>query len=368
MNSTDVLIIGGGLMGAATALHLVRKGATVRVLEKDYVGRHASGVNAGGVRTLGRALPELALSIAAKREWHSLPELLGDDGGFRPVGQIRVAETDREMEQLRARGQTVAALGLGYQEQLLDNDALYERLPALAPHCEGGLWVPDDGYALPYRTTAAFRRQAEAKGVRFLEGCEAAWPIRDGTRWTVRAGDTTYHAATLVNCAGAWAGRLADALGDPTPLRPNGSMLMVTARMERFVGPVVGAVGRSLSFKQFDNGTVLIGGGHRAPVNLDTNDTGIALDGLAKAARTACTLFPLMRQARAVRCWSGIEGFMPDGLPVIGPSRAAPSLFHAFGFSAHGFQLGPIVGKLLAEAISDGTPSLPLEAFAVDRF
>lgn len=67
--TTDVLIIGGGLIGCSTALHLVRRGITVRVIEKDYVARHASGVNAGGVRTLGRALPELPLSIAAKRLW-----------------------------------------------------------------------------------------------------------------------------------------------------------------------------------------------------------------------------------------------------------------------------------------------------------
>ncbi|MFL9883201.1 FAD-binding oxidoreductase [Paraburkholderia agricolaris] len=368
MNRTDVLIIGGGLMGCATALHLALRGASVRVLEKDYVGRHASGVNAGGVRTLGRALPELPLSVAAKREWLNLPELVGDDGGFRPVGQIRIAETDAEMERLRTRSRAVDALGLGYREQILQREDLYQQLPALAPHCVGGLWVPDDGYALPYRTTAAFRRQAEASGAIFQEGCKAELPRWAGTRWMVRAGASTYHAATLVNCAGAWAGRLASVLGDPTPLRPDGSMLMITARMERFVGPVVGAAGRSLSFKQFENGTVLIGGGHRAPVDLDTNHTGIALDGLAKAARTACTLFPIMRGAQAVRCWSGIEGFLPDGLPVIGPSRAAPALLHAFGFSAHGFQLAPIVGRLLAELIGDGASSMPLNAFAVDRF
>lgn len=75
-----------------------------------------------------------------------------------------------------------------------------------------------------------------------------------------------------------------------------------------------------------------------------------------------------MRTARAVRFWSGIEGFLPDGLPVIGPSRGSPSALHAFGFSAHGFQLGPIVGQLLAELISEGHASLPIEAFRVDRF
>lgn len=367
--TTDVLVIGGGLIGCSTALHLARRGLTVRVIEKDYVARHASGVNAGGVRTLGRALPELPLSIAAKQSWQHLPDLVGADGGFRAVGQIRVAETEEQLERLCERSRTVAALGLDYTERVIDADELYERLPALAPQCTGGLIVEDDGYALPYATTLAFRQQAERDGACIHEGVAADMPIHEGGSWTVRTSDgSRYRAKVLVNAAGAWGGRLAAALGDRVPLQPNGSMLMVTARMAPFVGPVVGAAGRSLSFKQFPNGTVLIGGGHRAAVDLDTNGTSLALDGLARAARTAITLFPVVRTARAVRFWSGIEGFMPDGMPVIGASRASPSAFHAFGFSAHGFQLGPIVGQLLAELISEGRTSLPIEAFRVDRF
>ncbi|CAM8820016.1 NAD(P)/FAD-dependent oxidoreductase [Burkholderia pseudomallei] len=367
--TTEVLVIGGGLIGCSTALHLARRGVTVRVIEKDYVARHASGVNAGGVRTLGRALPELPLSIAAKRLWHHLHELVGADGGFRPVGQIRVAETEEQLARLRTRRDTVAALGFDYAERVIDAQELHERLPALAPHCVGGLIVEDDGYALPYATTLAFRQEAERRGAHFHEGVTATMPVHAQGQWRVRTCDgATYRARVLVNAAGAWGGRLAAALGDAVPLQPNGSMLMVTARMPSFVGPVVGAAGRSLSFKQFPNGTVLIGGGHRAAVDLDTNDTSLTLDGLARAARMAIDLFPIMRTARAVRFWSGIEGFLPDGLPVIGFSRASPSAFHAFGFSAHGFQLGPIVGQLLAELITEGRPSLSLEAFRVDRF
>lgn len=369
MKPTDVLVIGGGLLGCSTALHLARRGVSVRVLEKDYVARHASGVNAGGVRTLGRALPELPLSLAAKQHWRHLADLIDDDGGFRAVGQIRIAETQAELDRLWTRSRTVAALGLDYEETVIGRDELYERLPALAPHCVGGLFVPDDGYAQPYRTTAAFQRQAMRLGAVFHEGVHASTPTYAAGAWTVRCRDgKDYSAAVLVNCAGAWGGELAAALGDATPLQPNGSMLMVTARMEPFVGPVVGAAGRSLSFKQFENGTVLIGGGHRAPVDLRTNHTAIALPGLAKAARTATDLFPIMRAAQAVRCWSGIEGFTPDGLPVIGPSPSSPALFHAFGFSAHGFQLGPIVGQILAERICGEPSTLAIEAFRVNRF
>ncbi|CAJ3475528.1 FAD binding domain protein [Burkholderia pseudomallei] len=367
--TTDVVVIGGGLIGCSTALHLARRGITVRVIEKDYVARHASGVNAGGVRTLGRALPELPLSIAAKRLWRTLPDLVGSDGGFKGVGQIRVAENEEQLERLRTRSRTVAALGLDYRERVIEAEELYGRLPALAPHCVGGLLVEDDGYALPYPTTLAFQRQAERDGALIHQGVTAAIPTYAQGQWTVRTSDgMCCRASTLVNTAGAWGGRLAAALGDTVPLQPNGSMLMVTARMAPFVGPVVGSAGRSLSFKQFPNGTVLIGGGHRAAVDLDTNNTSLALDGLTRAACTAIDLFPIMRTARAVRFWSGIEGFLPDGLPVIGPSRKSPSAFHAFGFSAHGFQLGPIVGQLLAELISEGRASLPIEAFRVDRF
>ncbi|WP_343718042.1 FAD-dependent oxidoreductase [Inquilinus sp.] len=365
----DAIVIGGGLQGCSTALHLARRGLRVTVIEKDYVGRHASGVNAGGVRTLGRALPELPLSIAAKALWRQMEALVDDDCGFRPAGQIRVAETADELEGLGRRSQAVDALGLKHRETVIGQAALRRLLPAVAPHCLGGLHVADDGFADPFRTTAAFRRAAEREGVRIVEGAVVAAVTRpDGGSWRVTAAGERHDAALLFNCAGAWGGRLAAALGDPVPLAANGSMMMITARMPRFVGPVVGAAGRALSFKQLDNGTVLIGGGHRAPVDLDSNATAIDVRALSRAALNAAALFPIMARAAIVRFWSGIEGFTPDGLPVLGPSIAEPGAFHAFGFSAHGFQLGPVVGRILAELALDGAASLPVAPFRIDRF
>ncbi|MGK9230381.1 FAD-binding oxidoreductase [Inquilinus limosus] len=367
--TSDAIVIGGGLQGCSTALHLARRGLGVTVIEKDYVGRHASGVNAGGVRTLGRALPELPLSVAAKALWRRMEALVDDDCGFRPSGQVRVAETVEEMEGLGRRSRAVDALGLNHREAVIDRPELRRLLPAVAPHCLGGLHVADDGFADPFRTTTAFRRAAEREGVRIVEGAVVTAVTRpDRGSWRVTAGGEPHDAALLFNCAGAWGGRLAAALGDAVPLAANGSMMMVTARMPRFVGPVVGAAGRALSFKQFENGTVLIGGGHRAPVDLDSNATAIDVRALSRAAGNAAALFPIMARASIVRFWSGIEGFTPDGLPVLGPSAAEPGAFHAFGFSAHGFQLGPVVGRILAELALDGTASLPVAPFRVDRF
>ena len=98
---TDAIVIGGGLHGCATALHLARAGLSPVVIEKDHVGRHASSANAGGVRRLGRALPEIPLADAALRAWHAIGELVDDDCGFSSSSQVKVAETESELQALR---------------------------------------------------------------------------------------------------------------------------------------------------------------------------------------------------------------------------------------------------------------------------
>src|SRR5207249_7358411 len=106
-------------------------------------------------------------------------------------------------------------------------------------------------------------------------------------------------------------------------------MLMITAPVAPFVKPVVGVEGRPFSFKQYANGTVMIGGGQRGRAELDTNRTVLDYDKLASNARTAVDLFPRMRTAEIVRAWAGIEAMMADDIPVIGPSSTSPGIWHA---------------------------------------
>ena len=128
------------------------------------------------------------------------------------------------------------------------------------------------------------------------------------------------------------------------------------------------ATGRPLSFKQFRNGTVLIGGGHRGSLDRDSNRTELDFSRLAVSAQTVWDLFPIMRGAQIVRCWAGIEARMPDDIPVIGPSSKAEGVYHQFGFCGHGFQLGPGVGALMAELITTGNTNLPIQPFSIARF
>lgn len=366
-SSADVVVIGGGLHGSSAALHLARAGVRAIVVEKNYVGRHASGVNAGGVRTLSRHEAEIPLAIASLALWHRIGELVDDHCGFESHGQVRVAENEADLATLRERVHRLATLGYAH-ERWIDVDELRARVPALSHHCLGGLIVDTDGAALPYRTTLAFRRKAEALGQRFIEGVRVLDVAREGASWRVQTTAGIVKAAVLVNCAGAWADRICASLGEPVPLEPIAPMMLVTLRMPHFVDPVVLGTGRPLSFKQTAEGTVLIGGGRRARLDRDGEITELDFRELAASARTVHDLFPIMRGASIHRGWAGIEARMPDDIPVIGPSSTTDNAFHAFGFSAHGFALGPIVGRIVADLVTKGGTDLPIAPFSIRRF
>jgi sarcosine oxidase subunit beta len=221
---------------------------------------------------------------------------------------------------------------------------------------------------MPHRTTLAFCKQAVAEGVTILEGCAAHALIKNREGWEVRAGDMTIHAGCILNTAGAWGGDIARMIGDAAPVQVVAPMMLVTGRMPRFCDAVVGCAGRPLSFKQMPNGTVVIGGARLGRADASRNRTDLIMTELARSAATAASVFPIMRDAQVIRAWSGIEGRMPDQIPVLGPSRTATDAFHAFGFSAHGFQLGPAVGLVMAELIATGRSPLALDAFDIGRF
>ncbi|SDM37696.1 sarcosine oxidase subunit beta [Franzmannia pantelleriensis] len=365
--SARIVIVGAGLHGCSAAVHLSAQGHRVTVIDKEYAGRHASGVNAGGVRRLGRDPAEIPLAMAAWERWQRMAEVVGDDCDFRPVGQIKVAENGADLETLAERERQVRALGFDH-EYLITRDELRQRVPALSPHCPGGLACDGDGYANPYRTVTAWRRQAQRQGVSFVEGVAVTGLEAHGSGWRVQAGRQRFSADILINCAGAWAGTLCEWLDEPVPLAAEAPMLMITERLKPFLGPVIGATSRPLSFKQFENGTVLIGGGVRGEVDSRRQVAETCLGGLADNADTVLSLFPFMHEARIVRTWAGIEAVMPDQIPVLSPSSTFENVIHAFGFSAHGFQLSPISGEIVADLAMGRQPAYPIQPFSITRF
>lgn len=365
-NTADVIVIGGGLHGCSAALHLARRDISVIVLEKDHVGRHASGVNAGGVRRLGRDPAEVPISVAASRYWQDIQALVDDDCGYRQSRQIKVAENEDDLETARRRVDILRQQGFEHEE-LIDRDTLREFMPSVAEHCLGALHVDCDGSAQPFRTTQAFRMRSQKLGVRFEEETPVTGVSRSADSWQVSTPNGEFTSGAIVNAVGAWGTRIAEMLGDTIPVAARAPMLAITAPLPAFVSPVVGAMGDVLSLKQFDNGTVLIGGGRQGVAYPSENRTTIDLSGISKCLVTARRIFPVLKDAVVVRSWAGIEGYTPDNLPIIDRGKEQ-GIVHAFGFSAHGFQLGPAVGEIVADLIQHGRSDMPLDSFRADRF
>lgn len=367
IRKSEVLVIGGGIQGASTAYRLALKGVSVTVVEKDSVSRHASGVNAGGIRLLGRNVAEVEMSKAAMNMWQQLDDELDADTGFRSRSLINIAADEADLNTLRSREKQMHELNY-FHEMMLDQKELRERLPHVADHCVGGVVSEQDGYAIPFHSTQAFRMAAERLGAKFDEGEQVKQIRKVGESWLVMTDTKNYQAEHVVNCAGAWADLISVMMGDNVPMSYSAPMLMITARMPHFSTPVVGAVSRPLSFKQFENGTVLIGGGAKGFADRENNKTRLDYSLLAEGAKNAIDFFPIMKTACINRMWSGLEAYMPDNLPVIGKSARAENAYHAFGFSAHGFQLGPIIGQVMADLITEGESKFDLDPFRVNRY
>jgi sarcosine oxidase subunit beta len=363
------IVIGGGLHGLATALHLARlPGWRVTVLERRHVGRHSSGVNAGGVRRLGRDLREIALSVAAWEMWSDIVALVGDDCGFVAGGQVKVAESEADLRRLEARAAQLRALGWTHEE-LVDRAELRRLVPAIAPHAVGALVCRGDGSADPMRTVMAFRRAAREAGAEIVEGAGVTALERTASGTLRVVTDAAAHEAERVaNCAGAWATTIARMAGEEIPCGVKASMMMVTERLPPFCTPTVAPTARALSFKQTASGTVLIGGGHQGSTDPQAETAGVLFGNLAHAARIAAELFPCVAGARIMRSWTGTEARTPDEIPVIGESATLPGLFHSFGYSGHGFQLAPAAGAAVAALMAHGATNLPVAPFTQARF
>ncbi len=365
--SVDLIVIGGGLMGLAVALEAADAGMRVTLLEAERIGRHASSASAGGVRSLNRHPAEIPLARAALPLWHELSGRLGRDVGFAASGQIRVAENPAALAALEARVARVRALGYNHEE-LIGADELRGLEPRLAEHCLGALIVRDDGFADPLRAVRAWRAAALARGVEIREATTVRAVTRAGDGLSIETAEGDFRAAAIVNAAGAWGAELARAAGDRVEVAPRALQMSVTAPVPHFVHAVMGTEGRKLSLKQMPNGSVVIGGGYEGPIDAEAR-VGRALQrNVAANVATAAGLFPLLRHARVVRSWAGIEAWTEDGLPMLGPSMRVPGLVHAFGFSGHGFALVPLIGQIVTSMLEGRAQNLPLAPFSPDRF
>lgn len=361
----DVLILGGGGAGCSAALHLALRGARVALFERGLVGSQASGVNYGGVRQNGRHPAELPIARRAREIWARLPELIGTDAEFEVSGHLKLARSAAEEAELAAYMEVARANDLPLE--LIGSNGIHARWPWLGPRVVAGAFAPEDGAANPRLLAPAFAHAARAAGAEINEHAPVEEIGHDGTHFGVAIGNRSWRAPVALNCMGYWGGQIAARFGEPVPVAPLAPNMLVSEPIPYFIEPNMGVVGGDVYLRQIRRGNVIFGGGRGASDPTVPWSRPLPEPTLAAMAR-AVELVPRLAGIQVIRSWTGIDGEMPDGLPVIGPSRTAPGLIHAFGFSGHGFMLGPGIGAILAELVLDGRTDVPLEPFRIGRF
>lgn len=367
----DVIVVGGGLMGAATAFFLRQRGKRVILIERGLIGQQASGTNFGNVRRQGRFLPQLPLANRSRAIWGRLPELLGEDAEFIATGHVRVTFRKEAIGELEDHAAKARAYDLHLE--LLTHNALRDRFPFLSPEAVAGSYSPLDGHANPRLAAPAFGRAAKRAGAEVHENTEVVAIERVGADFEVATRDGRRFQAPVVQIsAGAWAGALAARFGEPVPMTPRGPQMAVTEPMPYRIEPVIGVHSHvpeeGVYLRQVKRGNIVYGGGLRGPALPDEIRAHVDPVNTLRQLTHLRRVLPAIARLRTIRVWSGIEGYMKDDIPIMGPSAKVPGLFYAFGFCGHGFQLGPGVGDTMAELIATGATSTPIEPFHIKRF
>jgi glycine/D-amino acid oxidase-like deaminating enzyme len=378
MNQTsDVIVIGAGVIGAATAYFATQQGLTVTVLDKGLPASGTSSACEGNILVSDKELgPELELTRYSLGVWHGDLAEHKKLWEFESKGGIIVASRESSLTSLERV--MAAQAGYGVVVEKLDPDALRQAEPNITPDALGGASYPEDCQVQPMLVAAHLVRLATEAGARFVADTAVTGFLRAGGRVT---GVTTtrgdFAAGAVVNCTGTWAGELAALAGVDVPVLPRRGFVMVTEPLPPMVHHKVYAaeyidnVGSSDAGLQASpvvegtpSGTILIGS-TRERVGFDRT---VSIDALRLLAQNATALFPFLAEVKAIRHYHGFRPYCPDHLPVIGHDERAPGFWHAAGHEGAGIGLSAGTGKLLAQALAGMTPDLDLSPFTPARF
>ena len=367
--SIDVLIIGGGVNGSSIAFHLAREGKAVTVVDRWRPATEpaASWASAGGVRRQGRHPAEAALASEAIERWRNLEEELGADVRYRREGNLKVAETDAEAEQIKAFVETQHANGFT-DVRLVDAQEAREIVPVVNERVVAGSYSPEDGHADPAATTRAFAAAAQRHGATYLTDTLATGLILDGDRVLgVRTAAGDIQAGHTVVAAGTWSDVLLASAGLKLPVRTQAlQMLLSTPTTPGLVKPVMGGLSYQLSLKQLPSGEFLLGGGWPGMPSEDRTTYEMLDESVKGNWADGCRLVPLLNELEIARKWCGLEAISFDEVPYVGLYSGLERLSIAAGFTGHGFAISPAVGRTVADQIL-GKPVSELSDLTPDR-
>ncbi len=323
-HDADVLVLGGGLMGTTTAFFLRQQGLSVVLLERELVGRQASGTNFGNVRRQGRALHQMPLANRARAVWGRVKELLGEDLEFVPYGHLRVCYTEQQATVIEQHARDVKPLGLDLE--LFSAEQLRRRWGIFAPGVVAGSYSPQDGHANPRLAGPAFARAARRDGAQIVEHAEVMQVERDANGFVAYTADgRRFRAPQMLVACGAWSNRMAEQFGEGVPMDARGPQMGVTEPLPYAIGPSIGVSTpiehEGLYFRQISRGNIVFGGGLKGPGLHRPHSCYVKPDNVLRQLRELRRFVPAFEHVQLIRVWSGIEGYTADWQPVMGPQR-----------------------------------------------
>jgi glycine/D-amino acid oxidase-like deaminating enzyme len=372
---TEVLIIGGGLAGCASAYYLAREGIEVTLIERYDLNTQASGCCAGSIHaqiphepfmTQGDGwaknfAPTIPLMLESIRIWTGLEAELGCDLEVSIGGGILVGETEAQLRDIERKATIERAHGLTVE--LLSQGDLRRMAPYISERMAGGAFCPTEGKANPLKVTPAFARAARRHGARILSGTLLTGLAPDAGGYLAQTSGGPIRARRVVNCAGAEAGRVSAMLGMALPIEGHPIQVSVTEPVENFMKHLVYSAGERLTLKQVRNGSLLIGGGWPARRSGTSDRFVVSLDSLRANLRIAQTVVPRLGSVRLLRVWPAVVNGTADWKPILGEAPRLPGFFMNM-FPWMGFTAGPISARVTAELVMGRKPFMDLEQFS----
>jgi glycine/D-amino acid oxidase-like deaminating enzyme len=383
-----VVIIGAGMVGAATAAALAATGRRVLVVDRRGPLGGTTAAGEGNILLSDKLPgPELTLALRSAALWRSLAAEVADAGGaeeagpefeFEAKGGVVVAHDQAQLAALRALGRQQAAAGV--EVTALDPGGLREAEPRIAAGLAGGAFYPQDSQVQPMQAALALLGRARRAGAQMIGGADVLALERgpDGAAAGLVTSRGRVATPVVVNAAGPWSGEVADRLGTSVPVRPRRGRILVTEPLTAavirhkvyeadYVGAVVSdsaALQCSAVVEGTASGTVLVGSSR------DAAGFSMAPDpaALAEMARRAVRLFPFLAGVRAIRSYTGFRPASPDHLPVIGADAEVPGLFHATGHEGAGIGLAPATAELITALVAGTAPPVDPAPFTPARF
>jgi len=366
-STADVVIVGGGAIGCSLAYYLAREGLRPIVLERERLGSGSTGRCAGGVRQQFSTEVNIRLGQRSITILKALPEEVGFDPAYRPIGYLLLATTDARSQDLKA--DVVLQRRLGVDTQLVDRSAVAQIVPGmatedvvLASYCQS------DGLAGPNEVTVGYASAARRLGAVILEDATVTGiETSHGSVVGVRCRGGSISSGLVVNCAGPQARSVGSMAGVEVAVSPVRHHVWLTSAFEGqpLRSPVTVDLVTTLYFHPEGPGLMVGMSNFAEP---EGENLSVDWSSLPPVIQQVTLRLPAIGEASVVTGWSGLYEMTPDNQPLVGPAEGVDGLWLACGFSGHGFMMAPSLGESLAQLLTGGSPAVDLSSFSPTRF